>query len=245
MDDIPLPDGCRDQWTWNEQECSNQVRLCDYYGVATRVAYFHPDWASGTAAVRGTRELNNERHYWELEVSDRVFGTSMMFGVGTKSARLHSDKFLNLLGEDRNSWGLSHKGLAWHGGDYYRYTERFRQNVATVIGILFDGIEGTLTYYKDGECLGVAFTNLHRVKEPIYAMVSSTACKTQISLAYMKRDFANLQDRCRAVIMDKIKSKDVVDELCLPQRIKTYLSNGIYKIHEPVEPYLESTFMLL
>ena len=123
MDDTPLPDGCRDQWTWNDHDRSRQVRLFDYYGVPTSVAYFHPDWASGTAAVRGTRVLNNGRHYWELEVSNRVFGTSMMFGVGTKKARLNSDKFVNLLGEDRNSWGLSHKGLAWHGGHFYRYTD--------------------------------------------------------------------------------------------------------------------------
>ncbi len=34
----------------------------------------------------------------------------MMFGVATKKARLHVDAFVNLLGEDSQSWGLSHKG---------------------------------------------------------------------------------------------------------------------------------------
>jgi hypothetical protein len=33
----------------------------------------------------------------------------MMFGVGTKKARLHVDAFVNMLGEDDQSWGLSHK----------------------------------------------------------------------------------------------------------------------------------------
>lgn len=43
------------------------------------------------------------------------------------------------------------------------YTKRFRENHPTQIGVLFDGIEGTLTYFKDGKCLGVAFRGLHRV----------------------------------------------------------------------------------
>ena len=39
----------------------------------------------------------------------------------------------------------------------------FRENVATTIGIYFDGISGNLTFYKDGHNLGVAFTGLHEV----------------------------------------------------------------------------------
>lgn len=119
----------------------------------------------------------------------------MMFGIGTKKARLHADSFTNLLGEDNNSWGLSHKGLLWHRGRWYHYMKPFRENVATTIGILFDGIAGTLTYYKDGICLGVAFRGLNEVKEPLYPIICSTAAKTEMTLSFMKRDFVNLQDR--------------------------------------------------
>ena len=42
-------------------------------------------------------------------MSQRIFGTSMMFGIGTREARLHVDAFVNMLGEDEHSWGLSHK----------------------------------------------------------------------------------------------------------------------------------------
>lgn len=31
--------------------------------------------SKGTAGIRGTRILNNGRYYWELKVSQRVFGT--------------------------------------------------------------------------------------------------------------------------------------------------------------------------
>lgn len=87
----------------------------------------------------------------------------MMFGIGTDEARLHANKFINMLGEDYNGWGLSHKGLLWHGGTGLHFTKRFIENQATKIGLLFDGINGTLTYFKDGKCLGVAFRGLNEV----------------------------------------------------------------------------------
>lgn len=86
-----------------------------------------------------------------------------MFGVGTRKARLHVNAFTNLIGEDYNGWGLSHKGLLWHGGVAFQYTKKFRENEATTVGILFDGIDGTITYFKDGVCLGVAFQGLNKV----------------------------------------------------------------------------------
>jgi len=86
----------------------------------------------------------------------------MMFGVGTKKARLHVDAFVNMIGEDTQSWGLSHKGFLWHAGRNKKYTCPFRENVATTIGIFFDGVSGTLTYYKDGVSLGKL---IHVIKE--------------------------------------------------------------------------------
>lgn len=87
----------------------------------------------------------------------------MMFGIGTKAAALHANSFVNLLGADEHSWGLSHKGVIWHGGTGQRFTKCFKENLATTIGLLFDGVHGTLTYYKDGVCLGVAFRDLNKV----------------------------------------------------------------------------------
>ena len=52
------------------------------HGPNQRIAYFHPNFSYGTAGVRGTRILNGGRFYWEINVSQRIFGTSMMFGIG-------------------------------------------------------------------------------------------------------------------------------------------------------------------
>ena len=50
----------------------------------------------------------------------------MMFGIGTENARLHVDAFVNMLGENGESWGLSHKGYKWHNGEYSQYTKSFK-----------------------------------------------------------------------------------------------------------------------
>lgn len=219
--EVPLKHGCEDQWCWNRKDKSHEVCL---FGPKLRTAHFHPNWSKGTAGVRGTKAVNNGRYYWEIRVSQRVFGTSMMFGIGTRKARLHVDAFVNMLGEDEHSWGLSHKGMLWHNGKWTQYTKPFRENEATTVGLLFDGIQGTLTYYKDGQCLGVAFTGLNDIDEPLYPIVCSTAAKTEMTLGVLRRDFLNLQDRCRAVIRRHIHDgHNSIEMMNLPNRLKAYL----------------------
>ncbi|XP_055836473.1 SPRY domain-containing SOCS box protein 3 [Episyrphus balteatus] len=220
-DSYPLKHGCDDNWTWSKRHRSKEVVLS---GPNNRTVHFHPNWSKGTAGVQGKRPLNNGRFYWELHVTQRVFGTSIMFGIGTKHARLHANSFRNMLGENEHGWGLSHKGVLWHKGVALLYTSRFRENQATVIGILFDGIEGTLTYYKEGECLGVAFRGLDKIKEPLYPIVCSTAAKTEMTLKCARRDFVNLQDRCRAEIIKHVKNRRELAKLNLPPSITAYLS---------------------
>ena len=118
-----------------------------------------------------------------------------MFGIGTKKSCLHVDSFVNLIGSDDQGWGLSHKGLLWHNDQWISFTKPFVENKPTTIGLLFDAVEGTLSYFKDGVSLGVAFTGLNLVKDKLYPMVASTAAKTEVTLRNMQRDFFNLQDR--------------------------------------------------
>lgn len=211
----------QDCWTWNLKDKSHEVRLS---GPNNRIARFHPNWSNGTAGVRGTRVLNGGRFYWEIEVSQRIFGTSMMFGVGTKSARLHVDAFVNMIGEDERSWGLSHKGMLWHAHNARPYTKPFRENVETTIGVYFDGLEGTLTYFKDGLNLGVAFSGLNDVSEPLYPMVCSTAAKTEMALGVTKREFHSLQDRCRSVVVRHLTREEDIEALELPRSLKKFIS---------------------
>ena len=237
---------CKDHWSWNNNDKSDEVKL---HGSKDRVAHFHPYLSNLTAGVRGTRVLNGGRYYWEINVKN-IFGTSIMFGIGTKKARLHvEDDFVNMLGEDKHSWGLSHKGRIWHAGRYKSYTEPFR-NIPTLIGVYFDGLAGTLTYYKDGVSLGIAFIDLQNVTEQLYPIVCSTAAKTEMSLGLLKQDFQNLQDRCRASILSQFTwtfkcelfqpvFEKKIEQLELPTTVKHFILKDLdYSKKDFFEEYL-------
>lgn len=49
----------------------------------------------------------------------------------------------------------------------------------------------------------------------------------------MKRDFVNLQDRCRAVIVKRVKYKKDLEKLLVPPRIKQYLGEAIMDTVNP------------
>ena len=66
--------------------------------------------------MRGKKKLRRDTiSYWEVNVSHRLFGTAVMFGIGTVDTPVHRDRqFVNMLGgEDFHSCGLSHKGYVW------------------------------------------------------------------------------------------------------------------------------------
>lgn len=185
--------------------------------------FSHPAWSNGTAAVRGSRVLNGGRHYWEVRVNQRVFGTSLMFGIGTRKAQLYRGSFVNLLGIDRESWGLSHKGLIWHGGESKEFTDSFPENESTTIGLLFDGHKGTLQYFKDGRDLGIAFQGLHMVNKPLHPIIASTAARTEMSLQRPLRPIDTLQDICLSAIARQLKISDDVDQLPMPRSLQSEL----------------------
>lgn len=163
----------------------------------------------------------------------------MMFGVGTADVRLESKNFENLLGEDGNGWGLNHKGCLWHNGLAYIYTKMFVEEVPATIGVYFDGLGGTLTYYKDGKCLGVAFHDLHKIKKPLYPIVISTAAKSQMFISKARRDFPSLQDRCRSEILKHVENESDIKSLELPFIVTNYLLDGFYKygtVHKKLKP---------
>lgn len=68
----PLQHGCPDMWNWSKKHRSAEVVLS---GPKLQTAFFHPNWSKGTAGVRGTKVLNNGRYYWEIHVTNRIFGT--------------------------------------------------------------------------------------------------------------------------------------------------------------------------
>ncbi|XP_061611048.1 SPRY domain-containing SOCS box protein 3 isoform X1 [Phyllopteryx taeniolatus] len=136
-------------WVWDQRLKSSGAFLsCD-----DRKVSFHSDYSCGTAAIRGTRELADGQHFWEVKMTSPVYGTDMMVGIGTAEVNLEKFKynFGSLLGHDEDSWGLSYTGLLQHKGEKVNFSSRFGQG--SIIGLHLDTWHGTLTVYKNRRCV--------------------------------------------------------------------------------------------
>lgn len=199
------------KWKWNCHN-SNTLLLND-----PNIVLIHPNKSYGTTAVKSDMPLKRNCYtYWEIDVSDRLFGTSIMIGLGNSKASLESNAFINLLGFDENSWGLSHKGKLWHNNNTKQYCDEFEENNSVTIGCLFDGYNGRLSYFKNDQYLGVAFDNI-KLDELLYPMVSSTISQSLFKLDNVYQTFSSLQSLCGVVITRHFKNE------CLPDYLKKFL----------------------
>jgi len=212
-----------DLWCWDKVTCPDDVTL----SKNSLEAYFFTDpvmQSTGTAAVRGDRGFSDGQHYWEVKFLEPLRGTSVMVGVGTRKAAVMAKmwSFVDLLGQDDESWGLSYKGKVHHAGSSRKYCDAFFE-AGTLLGVLLDVNRGSLTFFKDGESLGEAFTGLDVVEGPLYPMVSSTAADIEVELGVRTRRHLSLQERCFAKIKSCVSSEDSVGSLPLPGVLKRHI----------------------
>lgn len=65
-------------WVWDDLNKSSATLLsCD-----NRKVSFHTEYSCGTAAIRGTKELGEGQHFWEIKMTSPVYGTDMVSGRG-------------------------------------------------------------------------------------------------------------------------------------------------------------------
>ncbi|XP_017273842.1 SPRY domain-containing SOCS box protein 3 isoform X2 [Kryptolebias marmoratus] len=209
-------------WVWDERCMSSGAFLsCD-----DRKVSFHSDYSCGTAAIRGTKELSDGQHYWEVKMTSPVYGTDMMVGIGTSEVNLEMFKysFGSLLGHDEDSWGLSYMGLLQHKGDKVKFSSRFSQG--SIIGVHLDTWHGTLTFYKNRHCIGVAATRLQNKK--FYPMVCSTAAKSSMKVIRACHTPTSLQYLCCARLRQTLPCcPDVAAALELPPGLRVLLQNHL------------------
>ncbi|KAM3592092.1 uncharacterized protein V6R79_012466 [Siganus canaliculatus] len=206
-------------WEWDDHYKSSGAFLsCD-----NRKVSFHSDYSCGTAAIRGTKELAEGQHFWEVKMTSPVYGTDMMVGIGTSEVNLEKFKysFGSLLGHDEDSWGLSYTGQFQHKGDKVKFSSRFGEG--SIIGVHLDTWHGTLTFYKNRRCIGVAATKLQNKK--FYPMVCSTAAKSSMKVIRACYTPTSLQYLCCARLRQMLPScPDVLNTVKLPPGLRTYLN---------------------
>ncbi|XP_012991154.1 SPRY domain-containing SOCS box protein 3a isoform X1 [Esox lucius] len=209
-------------WVWDDSNRSTATLLsCD-----NRKVNFHTEYSCGTAAIRGSKELTDGQHFWEIKMTSPVYGTDMMVGIGTCDVNLDKFRhtFCSLLGKDDDSWGLSYTGLLHHKGDKVNFSSRFGQG--SIIGVHLDTWHGTLTFFKNRKCIGVAATELQN--KHFYPMACSTAAKS--SMKVIRSCFAptSLQYLCCARLRQLLPERpDTLSALPLPPGLRHLLHNKL------------------
>uniref|UniRef100_A0A8C5K0S7 SPRY domain-containing SOCS box protein 3 n=1 Tax=Jaculus jaculus TaxID=51337 RepID=A0A8C5K0S7_JACJA len=216
-------------WVWDDLNKSSATLLsCD-----NRKVSFHMEYSCGTAAIRGTKELGDGQHFWEIKMTSPVYGTDMMVGIGTSDVDLdkYHHTFCSLLGRDEDSWGLSYtgrcgpgQGLLHHKGDKTSFSSRFGQG--SIIGVHLDTWHGTLTFFKNRTCIGVAATRLRNRR--FYPMVCSTAAKSSMKVIRSCASSTSLQYLCCYRLRQlRPDSGDTLEGLPLPPGLKQVLHNKL------------------
>ena len=146
-----------------------------------------------------------------------------MIGVGTADVDLSQFKtsFSSLLGKDEETWGLSYFGTFHHAGQAKEYTTRLERGA--VIGVLYDGWNGRLSYFRNNQPLGIAAEGLQG--KVLYPIVTSTAARTKMRLIRSASVSYSLQYQCCASIGRCLQFQDCIENLPLPPGIRRYLSN--------------------
>ncbi|XP_051538960.1 SPRY domain-containing SOCS box protein 3-like [Myxocyprinus asiaticus] len=212
--------GC--DWVWDKESKSSAVSL----SCSNRKVSFHSEYSCGTAAIRGSKALSDGQHFWEIKMTSPVYGTDMMVGIGTSEVNLDQFRhsFCSLLGTDEDSWGLSYTGHLHHKGSKVNFSSRFGQG--SIIGVHLDSWHGTLSFYKNRRCIGIAATHLQN--KHLYPMVCSTAAKSSMKLIRSHSAPTNLQFLCcnqlRRMLPD---CADALRVLPLPPGLRLLLSNQL------------------
>lgn len=133
-----------------------------------------------------------------------------MVGIGTSNTKMNSPtSFIDLLGKDNESMGLSHRGYICRNGIKKKFCHQLK--FSNIIGLLFHGPKRTLSYFINHNYMGIVFDNIDTTKTH-YPMVSTTAQKTQFIL---QNQFG----------IETLKTPDTLKEITLKHVTKQYISH--------------------
>ena len=191
---------------------------------------------------------------------------SQMIGIGSNSVNLdrYKSQFCSLIGKEVDSWGISYFGTIHHNGTTKNYCKKFERGA--VIGCHLDLWKGTLSFFKNGTPLGVAFDGL--LGKQLYPMISSTAARTKMKLVCSYKTSFSLQYMCCKEISkqivtpaaatlsntpdknnnnirhDKKTTTNILDSLPLPKGLKRYIGwrmEWVFKLNNAPPPKTKSS----
>lgn len=156
-----------------------------------------------------------------------------MIGVGTDAVQLDRNEaaFSSLLGEDKDSWGLSYSGQFHHNNEVTGYSPRFSQG--SIIGVHLDLWLGKISYYHNRKPLGPAETSL-QFRGPVYPMLCSTAARSSMRLLTSCSFSSSLQFLCCVQLRKQVPpSKHVLEAISLPPGLESTLKTSLNWLLRP------------
>jgi hypothetical protein len=97
--------------------------------------------------------MSSGKWYWEQTLAATTGTNDIQIGMGNKDTDA-----LNYPGATSRSYGFSSGNLKWNNGGATAYTTSWTSG--DVIGLAFNADTGSLTLYKNGASLGVAFSSI-------------------------------------------------------------------------------------
>ncbi|KAI2666400.1 SPRY domain-containing SOCS box protein 3 [Labeo rohita] len=157
-------------WVWDEGSRSSATLL----SCENRKVSFHSEYSCGTAAIRGSKELSEGQHFWEIKMTSPVYGTDM----------------------------------------------------GSIIGVHLDTWHGTLTFYKNRKCIGVAATEMKNKR--VFPMACSTAAKSSMKVIRSVSAPTSLQYLCCSRLRKLLPSGvDALRVLPLPPGLRHLLHSKL------------------
>jgi hypothetical protein len=118
--------------------------------------------------IRSSTPFSTGRHMWKVRM-ERCAGGNLFLGVCTAAMKLN-----NYIGHDTNSWGYYGCGNIYRGGSSSSYGSSYR--TGDVLTLQLDMDRRTLSFDKNGQPLGVAFTDLPDQVYPAFSLYTKNDC---------------------------------------------------------------------
>ena len=155
-ENVPVPAPDKSHFSFDRLHCGPSIDINDDGTSATFSS--SESWST----VLGNVGFMVGKNVWEIHI-ERSPTAYLFVGIATKDANLST-----FLGGDDNGWGYIGDRALYHKRNKVKlYGERFGQG--DTVGVTLDMDEGTLSFSKNGENLGVAISNLSGVLYPAVA----------------------------------------------------------------------------
>ena len=118
------------------------------------------------------------------------------------------------------------RGKLWHNqtcrydNNYEAVDDYPSPLIGGTVGMLYDGIRGTLSYFLDGIPMGVGFEGLHLIKQhDLRPVIISSYGHTPIQLVVAKKYVPTLSEMSCSIVCNNLKPKSVYSNYFISQEI--------------------------